>query len=372
MIKSLELTVDEMTGTVTGIDCKKHLELFEHSHKSKFPAERKQLEKQTANAIEKISIVASELINRRLNSQELQAAITTLKPEFAQWMPTICHKSGRELKARYSIEEIGRLIAIHGEARALSIMQLTYTHNTAPEWMFTDFEGLLALSKADPQGYCIQALSLIMEPYWKMQFKKSNLDLEQKCQIIQDKAQARLHLENIQPELIIELNELMRRFLGMCKPNYAVQYLAMTCGNMQEITCNQYTIREIIESIKLAFKNIIINHARNYKRKKLNASLMADIKAELRGMSTYYNQLKLGAITNHEANVLDVRGFFAETSNIRIQSLATKSREIAQAAPEFKTLDASKLIVIQKAETKPDRKEKKQNAFSSMFSKGAK
>lgn len=342
------------------------------THKRKLLPEEKKLENKTQNAINKISTITNDIIQKRLNTPDLQAAITTLKPEFAQYMPTICHKSGRKLQDRYTLSDIGRLIHTHGEERALSIMQLTFTHNTAPEWLFTDYEGLVALSKTDPQGYCIQALSIIMEPYWKIQFKKSNLDIEQKCQIIADKAKARQALEQIQPELIIELNELMRRFLGICKPDYAVQFLAMTCGNMQSMLASLDSIQQVIASLKLAFKNIIVNHARQNKRKKLNAALMADIKAAFHGMSNYYKQLKLGAVTDHEANVLDTRGFFAEHSNIRIQALAVQSQEIAQDAGRIKTIDCSQPLQLKQAEVKESAKPKKVNAFSTMFAKGSK
>lgn len=374
MINKLDTAKEEIPDDSILCESEKHLQLFcSITRKSNELKNCRTLEPNIQKAVDNTTTVKAGMIARRLNEAELHTAITINQDKFAKYMPTICHKSGKQLVDRYTLQNLTKLVTIHGEERALTIIMLTYTHSTCPEWYYTDPQGLTALSKADPIGYCVEALGLIMRPYWSTKFKHSNLSSEEKCQIIADKYQANCNLKSIPIKTIIELNEIMRRFLGICKPEFAVEFLGMACSTMQTMTNSVEAIKQLQSSICSALKNIIINHAKQTKRNRMNAALMADIKAELHGMSTYYQQLKLGAVTSHEANVLDLRGFFAETSNIRIQSLAKQSQMLVEKQPEFKTLDTSKPLQLKVKQPEAlngslsSATNAKANAFTNMF-----
>lgn len=130
-----------------------------------------------------------------------------------------CAKSGNFIH-QFTIHDYLALREIHGEARAIEIMQSRQFSAISPQWLYTDNKALDALQIADPYGYCAYSLSKLLLPL-PLHKKMEDMPFHIRADWHKQKSDACITARKIPLHGLVELNEMLRRFLAITIPGKA-------------------------------------------------------------------------------------------------------------------------------------------------------
>lgn len=299
-------------------------------------------------ASDKLLNIPEKSLQNKLDSAEssenLQAILTSNQANFQKFTVRYCNKSGQKI-APISFETIRKLIAIHGKDGALRYLQATSLDSYAIEWLCTDSAALNKLMIHDMQGYFIYAASYIFhcgketlleqnisnKGNQLINFNRNkdknncsefrNLPAEylENYVLLQDKVKARENLFNLKnPILITEANELLRRFLGLARPELVANKIKFTCGSLSDVTHNEYLLKKFVSELKDAIRDIFLQHFKNVKNKEIKLQSLqyqiseadvAEIKNLLKGMSNFHKQPKIRGMSKKDSILFDLKDF---------------------------------------------------------------
>lgn len=138
-----------------------------------------------------------------------------------------CYKSGRELPPHSNLTLL-RLVTLHGEERAISILKATATNDTTPDWIFTGTTDTKAMRNHAPAEFLFSCFHAIFYP-------RSGYDTPRQIEweeaLIRN--QALLDIQVWMDESadnrreLLKLAELARRTLAIISPHHYKGMLAM-------------------------------------------------------------------------------------------------------------------------------------------------
>lgn len=314
------------------------------------------------------------LNNLKQNEPDLDILLLANDNEFKPLIKQHCNKSGKELK-EYSLEFLKELITIHGKEKTIQLLKLDACQQYAPLWIDTSPDSLHKLIAFDTAGYFIYAAShifhcdivnksnqlhsapdsivqkkkkiipkTILEPNAVIGFDNlltefpeqdkpellSMVEIPADSDIrffnLQDKIVSRRNIEIYFDDVMItECNELLRRFLGLAKPEKAAKIVKFSFEHLYQVTESEETLKQFIQELKTAIKTLFENHYRALKRKKvelhhielnkhkeITASDIATIKAKFNGLTNFHQQPKIRNQNKKDSILYDLRGFWDE------------------------------------------------------------
>ncbi len=133
-----------------------------------------------------------------------------------------CAKSGNICR-QFTVHDYLNLKQIHGQERAAEIMQAQQFAAIDPKWLYTDSKSLDTLQIADPYGYCVHAISLLLNP---LKYGKRWHDMPHHIQVDwhKQKAEANKTARNIPLPELVKLNEMLHRMLAIAHPSKIKTY----------------------------------------------------------------------------------------------------------------------------------------------------
>ena len=324
-------------------------------------------------ALDKLTTVNEIALNNRIEREtkiDLNILLTANDKEFKPLLTQYCNKTGRELR-NLDIDNLKLLIAVHGRSEALELMRLDACAQYSPLWLHSEPKTLNKLMYFDPQGFFIYAASNIfhndlikhsniakappMSQAGKESTEDANLlnflnefpnqdkpedflnfdmlaDVNVRYFNLQDKIIANRNLNLYHEELnVTEINELLRRFLGLANPSKVANLVKFSFEYLYEVTESSENLEqfknELIEAIKTLFnthfKKIKNKKIEGYKMRMQNANSglihsgsIAEIKAKFGGLSHFHNQPKIRNHTTKESILYDLKSFWdKETEN---------------------------------------------------------
>lgn len=113
-----------------------------------------------------------------------------------------CASSGRPL-SKVPADVVSNLITIHGRSTAIKVLQ-TQQIKYSYDWIWLNHEGLANLADHRPAEYFVYATSKLLQ----------DITLHSELMRMREAARAWQHLQSIDDEMIIPINELLRRLLA--------------------------------------------------------------------------------------------------------------------------------------------------------------
>jgi len=206
-----------------------------------------------------------------------------------------CAKSGNVVHS-YSIYDFLTLKEIHGTERATEILQARQFSAISPAWLYTDARALDALQIHDPYGYCVHAASLIILPSLVQYRKLEDMPFAVRADWHKQKATANQLARKIPLHKLVELNELLRRFLAIVMPGKArlsFSYKRLDQA-MQEFEVFLFEIKDNIKSLlEYNIKKGTISKANSY-------GDVIELQHLYRGLSAFRLQRKPRELTESE------------------------------------------------------------------------
>lgn len=319
--------------------------------------------------VENIGTVTRRIMEQRLSANELANTLTALDPEIAQFGTVYCSATGKPLY-RIADADLSQTVAIHGRKRARTVLQAAALSHRCPQAMYTDWQGLADWSRGDPIGYASYAIGLLAEPGFTYQ------TIEQRYLFLLARADCYAKLAQAPIEQVIELGELLRRFLSICNPiaaytklrkintrQYKTHILAHFILKLDDIPGFADAIRHNLACIihrYIADKRATgLNSMRRMMRAALDAA-----KFELGGMSNFAGQSTIGAFNARDFAAMDFENIWLDEIGVHYLKPKKIERVTRFAAP------AEEGIVLSLAPPKESAKPPQDNVFSRMFNKG--
>lgn len=372
------------------------------------------------NKVTAVSETAIEAkIKNRLSDENLEALITATDEDFAPFLKRYCNKTGRHLFT-IPVEDLQRLVAIHGREKALMLLQANAFSNYAPEWLCTDAEALNNLSVYDPVGYFIYSAGVCFHwqpaPYvpsyghsapatntifddaktfdrmfpdtfhsetFKAEY--NNAVFPRICdgqnrhyQQLADKASAytvlRAMWENgeIEESYLVEINELFRRLLGLVKPHkdpkfltkFSNRWIVETVFSSDSLHLFKNELKEKIASLfSDKYQNKLPKGHKKRSRFLSNADI-SDIRLKYEGFEAFRGQIAVKAKGNRSDLIrADLQHFF--TPNLDDTQIAL----LCQQGKNAKTTEELKGNKPFKVSAKSEKSEQLKGGFKLNFKK---
>ena len=297
----------------------------------------------------KILKQSQKLLTSAKEMEELDCILNFHLEDINQFNSLFCNKTGKLLSKipAYSLELIQKL---HTPSRIFDVILRKSLENYSYEWLHTDPVSLDRLMIIDPEGFFIYATSHIFQHSTvdnlqhsfssKAQNHTHDSELLFKASFLHDKIEARKQLQtlkNSNPEiefLLLEINELLRRLLGLAKPTDAFLTTFFKSSNLPTITKSVIALKTFKEQIQENLKFLMRKHFNKINIKtrndirKLNKVTSADleaIKKELKGLTLFYKQRKVKSSTKaiKASNKLNAIGFSLEINPINKKEIVS-------------------------------------------------
>lgn len=282
--------------------------------------------RQVQKTIEAISNVTdAQLEKRLLDIAKLQAVLPVLSRECTFYNTAYCRVTGAPLGGKiYSDEMLQSMATIHGSARMIELLKQSALCQISPNVVYSDPESLHNLSIKAPLEYFMMCAGKLHVYACELQLHRiqEKWTSEDRLKILKDKITAYAKLQSLSDAdlpIVIKCNELMRRFLGLHHPEEAKIKLMQMEASLAVVCSSVETLGEFYRYLQSLLAHILRDFTTN---RRISTGLVAQMKADKRGSTAFYTQRKLKALTKDEAAVEDLLGFFKETSEITIKSLA--------------------------------------------------
>jgi len=295
---------------------------------------------------------------------ELEILIKANDFDFKPLLKQYCNKTGREIST-VSIDTITTLLKIHDESRVLSLLKQMSTENYCIEWLDTSPQILNKLMLIDPESYFIYAASnffSLNNPACQSTTDNDTVDTNRKWAFLQDKVETRRNLcvlsimDLKNKNLVIEANELMRRLLGLAKPQKQFIDRFFRAQNLLETSNSLYALQNFISDLKENLLFLIKKHFRSIrtniesqwkKMYTISANDIEALKKEYSGLSQFHNQPKIKRQNQRVSIMLDLKNFLCD------QGLDVKE---AKTEAEKAALNIARERSDQSADTSPKHK----------------
>jgi len=304
-------------------------------------------------------------IEREISSIDLNILLTANDKDFSPLLTQYCNKTGTELHG-VSVDNLKMLIAVHQRERAILLLKYNACSQYSPLWLHSEPKVLNKLMYFDPQGFFIYAASNIfhcdiiskgnastpqpMGQAGKESTENGALDnfladfpqqdkpamefihndtlesIDIRYFNLQDKIISNRNLQLYHDgQTLTEINELLRRFLGLANPAKVAHLVKFNAEFLYQVTETPEAMEtfrlELSEAIKALFKE----HFRNITRQKkeayylklqaenatmLNSGAIGEIKSKYGGFSKFHNQPNIRNQNVKESILMDLQGFF--------------------------------------------------------------
>ena len=365
------------------IDKSIHKRQFAINQKSAKPKVANQLRKQRDQIVTRLSTINYNFIQKQLSEgQRLRALVACDQLANSQLLQLHCHKSGRPLH-KLSLDDIHQTIAVHGETKAIEVLSIQYTNQTAPEWLFTDPESLTKLAKIDPLGYFIYSAGLIYSPiavaksgsmttvhdvFDKTTINESDTKLNEvsanfqtKITSVRDRAISYQQLQSINPELIIELNELMRRMWGIVSPLELLRMHNFKTGkSLAYWTSGNAALQEfkqlLVDTLKLLASKKVNERINKTDIRYVSFAELCELQQTNKGLAQFRLQLGDKSKTSVDPEImLSLRDFVADVteSNVATSPPVATAPTTQGQKPKFNTSGKIQLNIGNKTANSP-------------------
>ena len=283
-------------------------------------------------SISQVTNVSPEGIENRIEKFEFpdisEALLVANSGEFKEFISCYCNKSGKFLH-NYSLERFADMLSIHGKEKTLSLLAQMATSNYSIEWLSTDSTTLNKLMLQDSTGYFVFAANHLFEllppaSHSNLNFSGVSTDYKNHYLRLQDKITARENLDNINQfnsKLILECNELIRRLIGLSKPNRSMLDGFFTHKNLIAATQSETALKIFIQDIKENITFLLMRHFKNIRTSiikqqkdlyRITANDIEKIKAELDGLANFHHQPTIKKQSKRTAVLLDLKDFIID------------------------------------------------------------
>lgn len=325
--------------------------------------------KALTNLLEISQIAIDRKIENTISKIDFTTIITANDKEFAPLLKQHCNKSGKELR-EFSLEHLQELVNLYGKEETLKMLRQDAVTQYAPLWIHTEPAHLNKLMAYDPAGYFVYSTGFIfhseivqksnisiMPPHsqagkestenqdiedflsdFPQQDKPEDFlltDLPESCEVryfnLQDKIIARRNIELYHDvNKITECNELLRRFLGLAKPEKIANFIDFSFEYLYQITDSPENLQIFINDLKAGIKTLFQKHYKHLQKKnsylyrtQITSTDIASIKAKYGGYSTFHKQPKIRHHTTKDSILYDLRAFWDENAltDTTLQSL---------------------------------------------------
>lgn len=282
---------------------------------------------QLLKSVDRVINVSSSGIKAKLKQADKNASIDSLlianENDFKCFHDVICNKSGKVISKR-SMNEFDRLLKIHSKEDSLKLLVMTACHNYSIEWIDTSPEVLNKLMVNDMAGYFVYCASQIFDVL-PVQNKLNRILINEEITInysrLMDKKIAYSRLQTMQqtnPELLLEANELLRKLLGMAamdkqsvKTFYSAISLTTAVYNLNALELFiadlkshlVFIMRKHFQTVQVKIKN------KQHKLYKITNEDINAVKKALKGKSNLHQQPKIKNHSKKESILLDLKDF---------------------------------------------------------------
>lgn len=260
-----------------------------------------------------------------------------------------CDKTGNMLET-IEDKKIKLLLRTHDISRVKFLLDNYKRNRVDPNWIFTDNTALNALCESDPIGYFVYAASQILrcyQPQFQQQTDKTKHDPAANDKWRADKAACNKILRDnygpnsqIQPTELIEVNELMRRYLSLMQTLSAINQVKFseTCRKLPQLPNNLAQFKtEIIASIES-----VIHYA--YRLNNVKTTLTYDdinrLNLRFQGHSNFRRQNTLKGMTDIDAIMMIVEQHTPQMKSLQrkiaMNQFEDRVKELQQKQPAIK------------------------------------
>lgn len=277
--------------------------------------------------LDEITQVSSKLVEDQVTrfnqNNELHVALDmiTIESDLGISLSKYCSKTG-QLIGYYSTQEYEMMQRVFSNDKIKFYIERKSIEQVASHWIYTDGKSLKNLSEVDPYGYFVYALTCIFGTY--QAFLKKNTASDDthwrgKKIWLDHKIIAYKNTSEKPINLIIECNELIRRYLTLVQSSRAYHLLKWSFTDITKISDTESRIRTLLTDIR---KNIerIIKHEYRAKRIKQHVTYadIVAIKDIYQGHSNFRAQRKPKEITDIEMIMHELEAFMPDEKKMPI------------------------------------------------------
>ena len=279
-----------------------------------------------------------------------------------------CTKTGQPL-SQIAPDSFVKMQDIVGNDLANEMFKRKSIEQVSTHWLFTDESALDKLSKIDPYGYFVYSAFFVIRPdeivkyYTHLKQNKENYAIEARWNELRNKIKFWQIIQSIAIKDILEINELMRRYLALIHNTTLPDTIQLTYKLM---TGDKDTLD--IEAWKALLKNnikyIIIKAYRKHEFKKdITYADVVTLQGMFKGFSNFRGQRKLRRHTNTENVMMLLRDFITDIPEHQLRPAAFWH---ARTPPRTKSISFKGTI---KLAIKTDKKQPKKLSFVDILKK---
>lgn len=248
-----------------------------------------------------------------------------------------CNKTGQLLRT-WDEADISYLVQTVGKKRAKEVIKIKSKNQIADQWLFTDGEALEQLSDNDPVGYFVYAMNKVLVSFDPVvQLIGQPREAEAFEKLHENRIVTYKHAAEMPLNLLIRVNEIMRRFLSITQSKAAYNHLAIPQTDMKLASETVSTIEEFEQGVQETIANLI---RYEFKRGRLKNNLtyqeVMDLKLHYKGHSNFRNQKKLKVMTETEHVAFLLEDFMPNLTPFQVQMKAGSAPEM-QSGVKLKT-----------------------------------
>lgn len=277
-----------------------------------------------------------------------------------------CSKSGQFIES-FTHRQLVELVNIHGLQRAATILEYNACSYVSPAWLFTDPQALSQLSRHDPIGYFCYSAGLILSPAtyratatapqytlesqatYEPIDKADAADMAQTGNGLTTPQLARIRLMHritanrqlqtgvISDERIIEVNELMRRYLSLIGGNSMRWNRQLAGMTLPQITANVPAFNLFVSALSRTIGEVVAAITSRHKHQTTPDHVtyqdILEVKRKCGGMSNMMQQRAVRAASKSDAIMYDLREFIVDGSTASEFRPATMPKRIDPPKP---------------------------------------
>lgn len=266
-----------------------------------------------------LTVVSDQAIDDRFSifrsAEDFSIALTAAEIE-AQGIELViyCSKTGQPID-EISHYRFGRLFKMYGKEKTIDIIKRLQLGKTAEHWLYTDGESLAKLSEIDPRGYFVYAVSALFRPlqgYCGVKLNDWNEEFTARHQWTMAKHLLWKNTQECDVKIIIEANEMLRRFLGL----FHMAKLLRRNLSWHEVQLPNVSPHLLINDLKKNISAILAYEAKKGRIKK-NPSLaeINELKVIYQGHSNFRQQRRLKNMSELERIMIDLAEFMPDDSD---------------------------------------------------------
>lgn len=277
--------------------------------------------------LDEITTISDKLVNDQIyrfnKENELAVAVDmlTLEDELDISLVKYCSKTGQPI-GEYSVKEFEMMQRVLPNDKIKFYMERKSIEHVASYWIFTDGDSLKKLCEIDPYGYFVYAVCSIFGTYQRfLKKQKSTDDIHWygKRRWLDKKIEVYSNIKTERIDLIVECNELMRRYLTLVQSSRALHLLKWSYTDIVEVTSHTARIQNLISDIR---KNIgrVVKH--EYREKRIKQHLtyadVVSVKDIYQGHSNFRLQRKPKEMSDVEMIMHELEAFMPDTKRMPI------------------------------------------------------